>query len=108
MNKPAHTPVAVPSPAKHASSTTLKRAPTHTQPPPEAAVLRDRHAVHERTFVEGSRSKDAIAEEMGEEAVRALTSAEDETDAERGDENGELSLDDVIFVSEEEARASEE
>lgn len=38
---------------------------------------------------------------MGEDAVRALTSAND-TDAERGEESSELSLDDVTFVSDDE------
>lgn len=100
MNKPARAPLIVSSPSETSPLNT-------SRPPLEAAVLRDRHALHERTFVDGSRSKDAVAEEMGEDAVRALTSGEDETEAERGDEDGELTLDDVVFVSEEAARAEE-
>lgn len=53
--------------------------------PPESPVLRDRAAPHERTFVDGRRSSDPLAEEMAEDAVRAITSGEDETAAERGD-----------------------
>lgn len=106
MNTPARRSLSVPSPAKHTSSTTLKVAPKTTQPPPEAATLRDRQAVQERAFLKGTRSKDDVAEEMGEDAVRALTSAEDETDAERGDE--ELSLEDVIFVSDEDVETLDE
>jgi hypothetical protein len=52
---------------------------------PESAVLRDRAAPHERAFVDGKRSSDPLAEEMAEDAVRAMTSGEDETAAERGD-----------------------
>lgn len=53
--------------------------------PPESSVLRDRAAPHERAFVDGKRSSDPLAEEMAEDAVRAMTSGEDETAAERGD-----------------------
>ena len=106
MNTQARRSLSVPSPANNASSTSLKSAPKTTQPPPEAAVLRDRQAVQERTFITGTHSKDAFAEEMGEDAVRALTSA-NETDAERGDESSELSLDDVTFVSDEDTQALE-
>ena len=105
MNTPARRSLSVPSPTKHESSTSLKSVANTTQPPPEAAILRDRQAVQERAFIKGTRSKDDVAEEMGEDAVRALTSAEDEI--ERSDEGSELSLDDVIFVSDEEAQASE-
>ena len=107
MNKPTRTPISAPPPAKRPSSTSLKITVRHSPPRVEGAVLRDRHAVHERTFVNAPRSTDAVAEEMGENAVRAFTSGEDETEAERGDGGGELTLEDVDFVSEETARASQ-
>lgn len=45
----------------------------------------ERASAPERAFLSGPRSADALAEEMGEEAVRAMTSGEDETRTQLGD-----------------------
>lgn len=107
MTKTSHTALSLRTPRKRESSTSLKITVRHNPPRPEAAELRDRHAVHERTFVDGPRSTDAVAEEMGENAVRAFTSGEDETEAERGDDYRETTFADVAYVTDERARANE-
>jgi hypothetical protein len=57
-----------------------KRTPRPDVVPP------DRGVVDERAFLKGARSDDPVVEEMGEETVRAMTSGEDETRTQRGDE----------------------
>lgn len=84
-------------------STKPKRAPasarktTTDRPPPESAALRDRVATRESTFVDGPLSDDQLAEELGEGAVLAMTSGQDEwqpsSDAEGDAEAGGLSMD---------------
>lgn len=53
--------------------------------PRPAVVPPDRGVEDERAFLKGARSDDPVVEEMGEEAVRAMTSGEDETVAEQRD-----------------------
>jgi len=48
------------------------------RPPPEGAVLRDRATPEPEAFVHGSASEDTLAESMGEDAVRAMTTGQDE------------------------------
>lgn len=66
------------------------------QPPPEAATLRDRAASHETAFVDAPASNDEFAERMAEDAVEAITSGEDETEAERGDGDGARVVEAVV------------
>ncbi len=49
-------------------------------PPPEGASLRDRSASSPDAFVEET-STDTLAEQMGQDSVRAMTSAQDEAPA---------------------------
>ncbi len=65
---------------------TTSRAVERNRPSPRSlAAHPERAAEPERAFLRGPRSADAAVEEMGEDAVRAMTSGEDETRAQLGD-----------------------
>jgi len=75
----------------------IKRTPRPAVVPP------DRGVAPERTFVNGGHSSDPLAEEMGEEAVRAMTSGEDETVAQQRDglaPNLNVQIDEAIELEE--------
>ncbi len=114
MTKPVRVPAsprstAVKRPTKPGRA---RKRVSDDRPPPEAAVVRDRVAPHESTFVDGPRSSDDVAERMGEDAVSAITSGEDETEAERGDGDGVMVVekalrDDHLFDDPEEPDAED-
>jgi hypothetical protein len=95
-------PASRPSPTRRPPKARRARRHPTDQPPPEAAKLRDRAATHEPTFVEDPASSDAVVEQMGEDAVMAITTGEDESDDERRDGDAAIvrevaPRDDILF-----------
>ena len=83
---PAKKAKAAPKKAAPKKAAPKKAAPTKTAIAKKAAKQAARSVVHEpRAFIEGKITTDALAEELAEDSVRAMTSGEDE----EGDRDGE-------------------
>lgn len=91
MTKTARAPTLVRSPTKRPTKPGRARTRTTDLPPPESAALRDRAGPYAPSF-EAPYERDEVVEEMGEDAVRAITSGEDESEADRGDGDRERIL----------------